>query len=387
MNWLGEENRRLEEQGLRRSRRTVTQLPDGQCRLDGRTLVDFSSNDYLGLAGDERLVMAAQTALQNSGCGARSSALVSGRTEWHQRLEERIAKFEGEESAVLFPSGYAANLGALTAILGSEDVVFCDRLNHASLIDGCRLSGAKLRVYRHDQLDRLGRHLEKTDAGVRRLWIVTDAVFSMDGDISPLSELCNIAEQFDAGVIVDEAHSTGVYGQLGRGLTEHLKLEDRVAVRIGTLSKAVGCLGGFVAGKKDLTDWLWNTARPQIFSTALPPAVCAAAEMAFDVIEAEPHRRERLHINGNRLREQLRQSGIVISESCIAPIIPVHIGDPEQAVAIAGLLEEDGFLVAAIRPPTVPQGTSRLRITVTSAHSDEQIEQLAAAIVKRLPQS
>ena len=264
----------LETRGLKRDRRAVTPLPNGRCRVDGAECVDFSTNDYLDLAGDARLMDAAKTALEQTGCGARASALISGRTEWHERLERRIADFEGQQAAVLFPSGYAANLGTLTALMSGQDIVFCERRNHASLIDGCRLSGAKFRVYRHDQLDRLERELSKATA-CRKRWIVTDAVFSMDGDLAPLPELCNLAQRFDAGVIIDEAHGTGVFGEHGRGVAEQLNVEERV-IRIGTLSKAVGCLGGFVAGSQELVDFLWNTARPQIFSTALPPSVCAA---------------------------------------------------------------------------------------------------------------
>ncbi|MFQ5732894.1 MAG: 8-amino-7-oxononanoate synthase [Planctomycetaceae bacterium] len=370
----------LEARGLRRTRRTVTPLPRGRCRVDGRECVNFSTNDYLDLAGDARLIAAAETVLKRDGCGARASALVSGRTEWHERLERRIAEFEGERAAILFPTGYAANLGTITALAGAEDVVFCERRNHASLIDGCRLSGAKFRVYRHDRLHALERELDKA-AGCRRRWIVTDALFSMDGDLAPLRELCELADRFEAGAIVDEAHGTGVFGENGRGVCEHFGVERRV-IRVGTLSKAVGCLGGFVAGSQELVDSLWNMARPQIFSTALPPAVCAAAAAAFDVIEQSPLRRERVRQLGERLRDRLRARGVAIPESCVAPIVPVIIGEPEPTVDLSRRLFERGFFVPAIRPPTVPHGTARLRISLSCAHDEEHVDALAAAIVK-----
>ena len=367
-----------------RERRVVAPLPGGRCRVDGKTLADFSTNDYLDLSGDARLKQAAETALHEAGCGARASALVSGRTDWHRRLEERIAAFEGEESAVLFPTGYAANLGTISALIGSEDAVFCDRFNHASLIDGCRLSGAKMRVYRHAQLDRLERELNKS-AGFRRRWIISDGVFSMDGDVAPVGALCDLADRFEAAVIVDEAHATGVFGERGRGVCEQFGVEQRVAVRVGTLSKAVGCLGGFVAGSRELTDYLWNTARPQIFSTALPAAVCAAAAAAFEVIKQSPSRQQRLHELADRLRVSLRDCGFEIPAGCVAPIVPVIIGDPEATVETARRLEDRGFLVPAIRPPTVPNGSSRLRISLSCAHSHDDVDRLAAEVDQLVP--
>jgi 8-amino-7-oxononanoate synthase len=377
--WITAELDALSAGGMRRERRIVTPLPGGRCRLDGRTLVDFSSNDYLGLAGDERLIAAAAQALHDCGVGARASALVSGRSEWHARLEERLARFEETESAVLFPTGFAANLGTIAAVAGKDDVVFCDRFNHASLIDGCRLSGAKFQVYRHDALDRLDRAMRRA-AGAHRRWIVTDAVFSMDGDVAPLAELCELAERHDAGLIVDEAHGTGVFGELGRGAAELCGVESRVTIRIGTLSKAVGCLGGFVTGSRDLCELLWNTARPQMFSTALPPAICAAAIAAVDAIESEPWRRQRVRELSDRLRSGLRDSGPAVPPQCVAPIIPVILGDPRQTMQIAGRLRDRGFLVAGIRPPTVLEGTSRLRISVSAAHSDDDVDALVEAV-------
>jgi 8-amino-7-oxononanoate synthase len=294
-------------------------------------------------------------------------------------LEERLARFEQQPAAVLFPSGYAANVGTLSALLGPDDIVFCDRFNHASLIDGCRLSGAKLRVYRHDDLDGLRRALDST-GGARRRAIVTDSVFSMDGDVAPLRDLCDLAEPFDAMLIVDEAHATGVFGAHGRGVAEEQGVESRPMLRIGTLSKAIGAIGGFVTGSAELCDWLWNTARPQMFSTALPSSACAAAVAAIDVIESEPQRRVRLREASRRLVTQLREAGLNVPSGVKSPIVPVLVGDPERCLTAGQRLVEHGLLIAAIRPPTVPLGTSRLRISLSSAHGQPELETLIAAV-------
>lgn len=369
----------LESAGLRRARRAVRLLAGGACEIDGRRLWNFASNDYLGLAGDPRVVAAAQAALADSGVGARASALVAGRTEWHARLEQALARFEGQEAAIFFPTGYAANVGTIAALVDENDVVFCDRLNHASLIDGCRLSGAKLRVFRHSELDTFERELHKA-ADFRRRLIVTDAVFSMDGDVAPLRELCDLAERFEADVLVDEAHGTGVFGEHGRGVCELLGVEDRVAVRVGTLSKAIGTLGGFVAGPQSLVDWLWNKARPQVFSTALPPVICAAATAAIQIVRNDPERRTRLWQRCEFVRRELASRGIEVVANSTGPIIPIVLGDPNAAVAAQRKLEERGCLVAAIRPPTVPQGTSRLRISLSAAHDESALKSLVAAL-------
>lgn len=381
--WLSAELDRLQSAGLLRTRREVISLPEGWCRWKNRELRNMASNDYLNLAHDPRLKAAAQTAIAECGVGATASALVTGRTPYHEALENRLARFEGQESAVLFPSGYAANVGTLAALVNEEDVIFCDRLNHASLIDGCRLSGAKLRVYRHTDLEKLKNALGKA-TGSRRRWIVTDSVFSMDGDAAPLNDLANLAEQFDASLLIDEAHATGLFGEHGRGIAEWAGVEDRIAVRVGTLSKALGTLGGFVAGPTKLTDWLWNQARSQMFSTALPAAVCAAACAAVEIIEHEPHRRQHVLALAETLRHRLLELGLTIPDHGIGPIVPVIFRDVEQTLRIARELEEAGFLVAAIRPPTVPRETSRLRITLTAAHTEEDVESLTAALLNSI---
>ncbi|MHC4875424.1 MAG: aminotransferase class I/II-fold pyridoxal phosphate-dependent enzyme [Planctomycetota bacterium] len=390
LDWLDSELRRLTDRDLLRSRRTYRPLSAGWCNVDGRRCRNFASNDYLNLAADPRVVEAAQRALADVGAGSRASALVCGRTDWHERLERAVANFEQTESALLFPTGFSANLGTIAALVRNSDVVFCERLNHASLVDGCRLSGARLRIFRHDRLAILERELSKARDRITasrtgneqtpRLWIVTDSVFSMDGDVAPLSELCHLAERFEAELIVDEAHATGVFGDHGRGICELSGTESRVAVRVGTLSKAVGCLGGFVAGSCSLCDWLWNSARTQMFSTALPPSICAAAEQALEIIRSEPQRREHLHALSRHLTAGLREIGLNVPDNVAGPIVPVLLGDPAAAVDAAGRLLDAGFLAGGIRPPTVPPGTSRLRLCVSAAYCEGDIDELVTAI-------
>lgn len=383
LRWLTEELTRLDAEQLRRGFRVVRPLAEMACELDGRRLWNFASNDYLGLAGDPRVIEAASRGTSEFGVGARASALVAGRTSCHERLEQTLAKFEQQESAVLFPSGYAANVGTIAALIGDDDVVFCDRFNHASLVDGCRLSGAKLRVFRHPELETLERELVKA-VGFRRRLIVTDSIFSMDGDVAPLRELCDLADRFGADLLVDEAHGTGVFGEHGRGLCEELGVEERVAVRVGTLSKSIGCLGGFVAGSQSLVDWLWNKARPQIFSTALPASICAAASTAVEIVTSEPQLQAMLWQNCKFVRSQLASREIAVVSNSVGPIIPIVLGDPQAAIIAQKKLEERGCLVAAIRPPTVPNGTSRLRISLSAAHHREALECLVTALTEVL---
>lgn len=378
LNWLSDEIEPLQSTGLWRSRRCVTPLADGWCEYQGRRLQNFAGNDYLNLAHDPRVLAAMRDAVEIAGSGVTASALVSGRTPWHQRLEEDLARFHGEESAVLFPTGYAANLGTIAALVGSDDVVFCDRMNHACLVDGCRLSGAKLRIYRHSELDRLAAELQKA-TGFQRKWIVTDSVFSMEGDVAPLGELCDLAEAHGASIVLDEAHAFGLLGEQGRGAAEHFGVESRIAVRIGTLSKALGALGGFVVGSQELTDWLWNRARTQMFSTALPVPVCAAASTALGIVQSEPVRRESVIRLAEDLRTRLRDAGFDVPAG-LGPIVPVILGSPEWTLDAAEHLATAGYLVAAIRPPTVPQGTSRLRITVNAACTEQDQSGLVAAL-------
>ena len=373
--WL-DELQSLEQRGLLRSRRESVPLADGWVLLDGERLRNFGGNDYLNLAGDPRVKQAARDALEQFPAGATASALVVGRTAAHAELESTLAEFERQQAAVLFPTGFAANLGVISSLVTEQDVVFCDRLNHASLVDACRLSGGKLRVYRHQELSILERELSKSGE-YRRRWIVTDALFSMDGDLAPLPELVEIAREHNAKLIVDEAHGTGVFGENGRGVSEYLGVEEQIDVRVGTLSKAIGALGGFVSGEQSLCDWLWNSARTQMFSTALPPMVCAAACRAVQIIRDEPQRRIELLANAERFRTAIVKAGGTIPAGCCGPIVPIILGEPDRAVEVSRQLAQQGYFVPAIRPPTVPNGTSRLRVTLTSAHTADTADALA----------
>jgi len=378
LDWLSGELQSLRDTELFRGRKCITPLADGWCESNGRRLRNLAGNDYLNLAHDPRVISAMRVGAEQGGSGVTASALVTGRSPWHQRLEESLARFQQQESALLFPTGYAANLGTVAALIGPEDVVFCDRLNHACLVDGCRLSGGKLRIYRHSELAGLERQLKKA-GGHRRTWIVTDSLFSMDGDLAPLVELCDLAERHGANLIIDEAHALGILGAHGRGAAEFLDVESRVAVRIGTLSKAAASLGGFVTGSRELIDWLWNRARTQMFSTALPVPNCLAGLAALEIMIAEPERRQRVVALAADLRSRLRDRGLNVPDG-IGPIVPVILKAPETALACASYLESTGFLVAAIRPPTVPNGSSRLRITINAALTEQDLAELCAAI-------
>ncbi len=350
--------------------------------IDGRELVNFGSNDYLGLAADPRLAAAVAQALQREGWGSGASPLITGHAALHARLEERLAAMEGAEAALLFPSGFAANLGAVAALVGGGDVVFSDRNNHASLLDGCRLSRADVRVYPHGDWHALDGLLSRAAGRGRRL-IVTDSLFSMDGDLAPLVELIELAARRGAMLLMDEAHATGVFGHRGRGVAEHLGVDERVAagvgVRVGTLSKALGCAGGFVAGSRTLVEWLLNRARSYIYSTAAPAATAAAALAALDIVAAEPQRGVELLARAASLRDALAAQGWDVGRSQ-SQIIPLLVGSPARALELSARLRDRGLLVPAIRPPTVPEGQSRLRISLTAAHTPEMIEMLLLAL-------
>jgi 8-amino-7-oxononanoate synthase len=320
-------------------------------------------------------------AVEQYGWGSGASPLILGHGELHQRLAERIARFEGTEAALVFPSGFAANAGAVASLVATGDVVFADRKNHASLLDGCRLSRADVRTYAHGDCRDLARLLDRSTNHRRRL-IVTDSLFSMDGDMAPLVELANLAERYEAMLLIDEAHATGVFGAGGRGVAELLGVEDRIPVRVGTLSKALGGIGGFVAGSRTLIDWLVNRARPYIYSTAAPVASAAAALAAIDIVEQEPERRTTLLHRAADLRARLVEQGWDAGRSA-SQIIPVLLGDPQRAVDMAARLREQGLFVPAIRPPTVPEGEACLRISLTCSHTAEMIERLLVALGKR----
>ncbi|HHT9118292.1 MAG TPA: 8-amino-7-oxononanoate synthase [Candidatus Hypogeohydataceae bacterium YC38] len=375
----------LRQEGLYRSLLSVGGVEGPFVKIWGKKYVCFCSNDYLGLAGHPRIKRAAQEAIERYGWGTGASRLVSGNTTVHEALEVELAHFKGTEAALVFPSGYMANVGTVTALVGKGDIVIGDRLNHASLIDGCRLSGADFRVYAHKDTEGLEGILRRSSQYRKRL-IVTDGVFSMDGDLAPLPNIVELAKKYKAILMVDDAHGTGVLGKKGKGTVEHYGLERGVDVQMGTLSKALGGIGGFVAGSKTLIEYLKNRSRPFIYTTALPVAACAAAREALKVIEEEPSRREALWRNVRCLKEGLkvqRFKGLKVPE-VESPIFPIVIGDAKEAVALSRSLFEKGLWVTAIRPPTVPEGTSRLRVTVTSEHTQEHIQALLSALAKKV---
>lgn len=374
--WLTDELHAWEARGLRRRlhERSGPQL-GSQVTYEGRAYVNFGSNDYLGLAAAPELTAAVEQQLQAVGWGAGASPLVTGRGALHAQLERELARFEGTEAALLFPTGYAANVGAITALVGREDAIFSDAKNHASIIDGCRLSGARLIVYPHNDVEALAQLLDEHAASTRRRLIVTDSLFSMDGDLAPLAALKQLAAQHDAMLLVDEAHATGVFGAEGRGVSESQDCEAGVHIRVGTLSKALGSHGGFVAGSQTLIDWLANRARPYVFSTAAPEALAAAGLAALSLVREQPHRRTQLLQNAAELREKLRARGLNVGASQ-SQIIPVILGDPERTTQASLQLRAQGLWVPGIRPPSVPPGESLLRISLTAAHSPEMIERL-----------
>jgi 8-amino-7-oxononanoate synthase len=379
-----EERRR---RGLYRVRRHLQSAQSARVRLRGRELLNFSSNDYLGLAADARLARAAARAARRYGCGAGSSALVSGYSPPLRSLERTLADWEGAESALVFSSGYAANLALVAALAGPADAVFSDALNHASLIDGCRLSRAAVHVYRHNDVAHLAELLRREGCRVRRRLIVSESVFSMDGDLAPLAQLVELADRYDCLLLLDEAHATGVLGEQGRGLTDDLSPGSwswQRLIKVGTLSKALGAQGGFVCGSRQLIAWLVNGARPYIFSTALAPPTAAAARRAVQVVKAEPEHRRHVLSLAERLRRELRELGGNVGASR-CQIVPLIVGEARAAVALSRRLEEHGLLVPAIRPPSVPKGSARLRISVTADHTDAVVSQLVSALAHLVP--
>ena len=368
----------LEHDGLKRTRRTL-ELPCGpQAQVDRRPLISFCSNDYLGLAKDPALVDAACAGARSWGVGSGASHLVSGHLAAHDALEQRIAEFTGFARALLFSTGYMANLGIVPALVGRNDAVFADRLNHASLIDAVQLSRADSQRYPHADLAALERLL--TTSGARRKLILSDAVFSMDGDLAPLPGLLALAERFDTWLVVDDAHGFGVLGRQGRGSLAHFNLPaaERL-VYMGTLGKAAGAAGAFVAGSATVIEWLQQRARSYIFTTASSPIIACALAASLDLIAAGDARRQHLWQLVAQLRDGLADTRWHLLPSPTA-IQPVIIGDNHAALRIAGALYERGLWVPAIRPPTVPRGTARLRVSLTAAHSEAQLARLVDAL-------
>ena len=367
----------LNELGLRRRLRLISGPQGPRVLLDGNPVLLLCSNNYLGLADHPRVRQAAADAAMRWGVGAGASRLVSGTMTIHRRLEERLADFEGSEACLLFGSGYLANLGVVSALTEAGDVVLSDELNHASIVDGCRLSRAETVVYRHCDVEHLDWSLRQ--AGERRALIVTDSVFSMDGDVAPLTEIVELARRHDARIVVDEAHATGALGPGGRGAVAEAGLGEEVDVVVGTLGKALGSYGAYVCCDRVLADYLVNRSRPLIFSTAPPPPAVAGALAALELLEEQPRRVDRLAANAALLRDELDREGFQTAGTT-TQIIPLVVGDPATAMSLCEVAIERGVFAQAIRPPTVPAGTSRLRLTVMASHTRGELRQAAQVL-------
>lgn len=358
-----------------RSVKTIDRLSGSTVILDGHEVINFASNDYLGLATDTRLIKAAIAATKQYGTGSTGSRLLSGHRDLHRELEKAIAKLKQTEDALVFSSGYLANLGTISALVGQKDLILADKYNHSSLKKGAKLSGATILEYSHNDIQDLATLLDSFRSQYRRCLITTDSVFSMDGDLCPLPELLSIAEQFNSMLLVDEAHATGVMGKTGAGCVEHFGCTGKELIQIGTLSKALGSLGGYVAGSSALIDFLRNRAATWIYTTGLSPADTAAAICAIDLIKTEPQRRKKLWHNVNYLQQELSGLDLLPSQS---PIICLKLASAKTALNKAQQLQTEGIFVPAIRPPTVP--TSRLRISVMATHQPEHLQKLVAVI-------
>ena len=369
-----------QEAHLYRQRRQLESAQGPEVRVDGRSCLAFCSNDYLGLASHPQLKQALIEGVERFGVGSGASHLVVGHSSAHQQLEEALAEFTGRPRALLFSTGYMANLGVINALLGRQDAVFEDRLNHASLLDGGLLSGARFQRYQHNNVDGLRQRLANTEA--RRKLVVTDGVFSMDGDLADLPALADAAAAADAWLMVDDAHGFGCLGTQGGGCAEHFALDtEQLPILVGTLGKGFGTAGAFVAGSEALIETLIQFARPYIYTTALPPALAWATLTSLKLVREESWRRERLQQLIRRFRQGASQLGFELMDSC-TPIQPILVGAADRALALSQALEQRGIFVSAIRPPTVPEGGARLRVTLSASHTEEQLDRLLEALAQ-----
>ena len=383
LDWVDEELAQLKRADLLRTLPPPLRAAAAVVELDGRRIINFASNDYLGLASDKRLIEAATRATRDQGLGRAASPLVCGRAEVHDALEQQLANFQRTEAALLFPTSFAANAGIIPALVDRGDAIYGDEKNHASIIDGCRLARAQRHIYPHVDINALESLLQKSQKYRRRL-IVTDSLFSMDGDLAPLSQLGQLAEQYDAMLMVDEAHAIGVFGEHGRGVVEHFsqtdpQLEQRVHIRIGTFAKALGVAGGFVCGTAPLIKWLANRARTYVFSTAQPAALGAAGTVALDLVASEPQRRKSLLKKADALRQQLHRHNWNTAPSA-SQIIPLRTGSPARTMRLSQMLRDRGIWAPGIRPPSVPEDESLIRLGLTAAHTDQMLDFLVTTL-------
>ena len=355
------------------------------CHYDGREVINLASNNYLGLCNHPKLREAAIAATEKYGVGSGAVRTIAGTMRIHMELEEKIAAFKGVEACVVFQSGFAANAGTVSSILGKEDFILSDELNHASIIDGARLSRAKIKVFRHKDVAHAEELLKEIQNEPGHKLVITDGVFSMDGDIGPVKQLCDLCDKYGAIMMVDDAHASGVLGRNGRGSVDHFGCTQRVDVQVGTLSKAIGALGGYVCGSRDLIDYLYHRARPFLFSTSHPPSVAATCIAAFDLLESEPERIERLWNNTRYFQEQLKTAGFDIggktTPASETPITPILIGDGRKTMEFSRALFEQGLMATGIAFPTVPEGKARIRCIMTSEHTRGQIDRALETLI------
>src|SRR5882672_4585907 len=379
LSYLTDQMNELRQKGTHFNLRVLEDEQAPECTVDGKHIINLASNNYLGLTTHPKLREAAIAAIKKYGVGSGAVRTVSGTMTIHMELEEKIARFKNTEACVVFQSGFSANAGTVSAILGKEDFIISDELNHASIIDGARLSRAKIKVFRHKDVAHAEELLKEVAGEPGHKLIITDGVFSMDGDIGPLPALCDLAEKYGAIMMIDDAHSSGVLGRNGRGTADHFQVHGRVDVQVGTLSKAIGALGGYVCGSKDLIDFLYHRARPFLFSTSHPPSVAATCIAAFDVLEQEPERMDQLWANTRFFKKELGLLGFNIggvnTPASETPITPIVIGEGRLTMEFSRELFKEGVMGTGIAFPTVPEGKARIRTIMTSEHTREQIDQ------------
>jgi glycine C-acetyltransferase len=387
LSYLADQMNELKQKGTHFNLRVLEDAQAPECTVDGKRVINLASNNYLGLTTHPKLREAAVAAIKKYGVGSGAVRTVSGTMSIHMELEEKIARFKNTEACVVFQSGFAANAGTVSAILGKDDFIISDELNHASIIDGARLSRAKIKVFRHKDAAHAEELLKEVANEPGHKLIITDGVFSMDGDIGPLPALCDVAEKYGAIMMVDDAHSSGVLGRNGRGTIDHYKVHGRVDVQVGTLSKAIGALGGYVCGSKDLIDFLYHRARPFLFSTSHPPSVAASCIAAFDVLELEPQLMDQLWANTRFFKKELGLLGFNIgginTPASETPITPIIIGDGKLTMDFSRELFNEGVFVPGIAFPTVAEGKARLRTIMSAAHTQNQLTK-ALEILKRV---
>ena len=391
LSYLGDQLNDLKQRGTYFKLRVLDDEQDAVCTFDGKKVINLASNNYLGLTTHPKLREAALAATKKYGVGSGAVRTIAGTMKIHMELEEKIARFKNVEACVVFQSGFTANAGTVSAVLGKEDFIISDELNHASIIDGARLSRAKILVFRHKDVAHAEEQLASVKDQPGKKLVITDGVFSMDGDIGPLPGLCEVAEKYGAIMMVDDAHASGVLGKNGRGTIDHFGVHGRVDIQVGTLSKAIGALGGYVCGTRDLIEFLYHRGRPFLFSTSHPPSVAATCIAAFDVLEQEPERIQRLWDNTNFFKKECGTLGFNIGGQTTpkseTPITPIIVGEGRLAMEFSRELFKEGLMATGIAFPTVPEGKARIRTIVTAAHTDQQLQkalEILGRVGKRL---